>query len=71
MVEVIKNYAKIEQLMYVVSESQKFARPNDKLSALLDKYSEYLTEELSEKDLEYAVAAKMPEIPKYKTSKNV
>ena len=69
MVEAIKNYAKVEHLMYLVSENQKFARPKDKLSALLDKYSEYLTEELSEDDLEYATAAKMPEVPKYKSLK--
>lgn len=66
MVETIKNYAKVEHLMYVVSGNQKFARPKDKLTALIEKYSEYLTEELSEDELEYAVAAKMPDVPKYK-----
>lgn len=71
MVEAIKNYAKVEHLIYRVSEGQKFARPNDKLSALLDKYSKYLTEELSENDLEYVAAAKLPEIPKYKALKDV
>ena len=67
MVEVIKNYAKVEHLMYLVSENQKFAGHKDKLSVLLGKYSEYLTEELSEDDLEYVVAAKLPEVPKYKS----
>lgn len=66
MIEEIENYAKIEHIMCLVSENQKFARPKDKLSALLDKYSEYLTEELSEDDLEYVSAAKMPEVAKYK-----
>lgn len=71
MVKTVNNYANVEKLIYLVSESQKFVRPNDKLSALLGTYSEYLTEELSEDDLEYVTAAKMPKIPKYKILKNV
>lgn len=69
MVEIIKDYAKVEHLMRLVSDSQKFAKPKDKLTALVDKYSEYFSEELLEDELEYAVAAKMPEIPKYKKLK--
>lgn len=71
MIEAIKNHAKVEHLIYLVSENQKFARTNDKLTALIDKYSEYLTDELSEDELSYATAAKMPEISKYKTLKDV
>ena len=71
MIEAIKNHAKVEHLIYLVSENQKFARTKDKLTALIDKYSEYLTDELSEDELSYATAAKMPEIPKYKTLKDV
>ena len=71
MIETMKNYSKVEKLMYIISGNQKFARQKDKLTALIDKYSEYLSEELSEGELEYATAAKMPEIPKYKLMKNL
>lgn len=69
MVEIIKDYARVEQLMSFVSDSQKFARPKDKLTALVDKYSQYISEELHEDELEYVVAAKMPDVPKYKKLK--
>ena len=69
MVEVKKSYAKVEHLIYVVSENQKFAKTKDRLTALIEKYSDYLTEELLEVDLEYAAAAKMPNVPKYKKIK--
>ncbi len=69
MVEGKKSYAKVEQLLYVISENQKLVKTNDRLTTLIEKYSDYLTEELSEVELEYAAAAKMPEIPKYKKLK--
>ena len=71
MIETMKNYSKVEKLMYIISENQKFAGQKDKLTVLIDKYSEYLSEELSERELEYVAAAKMPEIPKYKLMKNL
>jgi len=71
MVETVKSYTKIEKLIYTVAESQKFMQTKDKLTILLDKYSDYLSDELSEDELSYAVAAKMPEIPKYKSLEDV
>lgn len=71
MVDTMKSYANVEKLIYTVSKSQKFIQQKDKLTLLLDKYSEYLSEELSEEELCYAAAAKMPEIPKYKISKDL
>lgn len=71
MVDTMKNYANVEKLIYTVSKSQKFIQQKDKLTLLLDKYSKYLSEELSEEELCYVAAAKMPEIPKYKISKDL
>lgn len=66
MIETIKDYTNVEKLIYTVSKSQKFIKSKDKLTMLLEKYSDYLSDELSEDELSYVTAAKMPETPKYK-----
>ena len=71
MVKTSDNYANVEKLLCLVAENQKFAKPKDKLTTLIEKFSCYMSEELAEEDLEFATAAKMPEIPKYKTLKDV
>ena len=71
MVKTLDNYANVEKLLCLVAENQKFAKPKDKLTTLIEKFSCYMSEELTESDLEFATAAKMPEIPKYKTLKDV
>lgn len=71
MVDTMKDCTNVEKLIYTVSKSQKFIQQKDKLTLLLDKYSNYLSEELSEEELCYATAAKMPEMPKYKISKDL
>ena len=71
MVKTVNNYANVEKLIYLVAENQKFAKPKDKLTALIDKFSDYMSEELDEDDLAFAAAAKMPDVPKYKTIKDV
>lgn len=71
MVKTVNNYANVEKLIYLVAENQKFAEPKDKLTSLIEKFSDYMSEELTEDDLAFAAAAKMPEIPKYKTLKDV
>lgn len=71
MVKTVNNYANVEKLIYLVAENQKFAKPKDKLTALIEKFSDYMSEELDEDDLAFAAAAKMPDVPKYKTIKDV
>lgn len=71
MVKTVNNYANVEKLIYLVAENQKFAKPKDKLTALIEKFSDYMSEELDEDDLTFAAAAKMPDVPKYKTIKDV
>ncbi|MCI5605253.1 MAG: hypothetical protein MR413_06350 [Clostridia bacterium] len=71
MVKTVNNYANVEKLIYLVAENQKFAKPKDKLTALIEKFSDYMSEELDEDDLVFAAAAKMPDVPKYKTIKDM
>ena len=71
MLKILDDNAKVEKLLCAVAENQKFARPRDRLTMLINKCSDYMSEELSEDDLEFAVAAKMPEVPKYKRLKDV
>lgn len=71
MFKVTNDYTNVEKLICLVAENQKFARPKDKLTTLIDKFSGYMSEELTEEELEFVAAAKMPEIPKYKTLKDV
>ena len=71
MVKTLDNYANVEKLLCLVAENQKFAKSKDKLTTLIEKFSGYMSEELLEEDLEFVAAAKMPEIPKYKTLKDV
>ena len=71
MVKTLENYTNVEKLLYLVADNQKFAKRKDKLTTLIEKFSCYMSEELAEEDLEFATAAKMPEIPKYKTLKDV
>lgn len=67
----VKDYRNVERVICNVAESQQFIRQKDKLTLLLDKHSKYLSDEIFEEDLCYVTAAKMPEIPKYKNSKNL
>lgn len=69
MIETIGNYENAEKLMCLISDSQKFAKPNDKLTMLIEKYSGFINSELREDELECVTAAKMPDIPKYKKLK--
>ena len=71
MVKIINNYENIEQLIYLVAENQKFAKPKDNLTALIEKFSDCISEELNEDDLAFVAAARMPDVPKYKTLKDV
>lgn len=71
MVKTINDYVNVEKLICLIAENQKFAKPKDKLTALIEKFSGYMSEELDEDELAFATAAKMPEIPKYKTLKDV
>lgn len=71
MVKTVNNYANVEKLIYLVAENQKFAKPKDKLTALIEKFSDYMSEELDEDDLVFAAAEKMPDVPKYKTIKDM
>lgn len=71
MVKTLDNYANVEKLLCLVAENQKFAKSKDKLTTLIEKFSGYMSEELLEEDLEFVAAAKMPEIPKYKTLNDV
>lgn len=71
MVKTVNNYANVEKLIYLVAENQKFAKPKDKLTALIEKFSDYMSEELDEDNLVFAAAAKMPDVPKYKTIKDM
>lgn len=71
MVKTVNNYANVEKLIYLVAENQKFAKPKDKLTALIEKFSDYMSEDLDEDDLVFAAAAKMPDVPKYKTIKDM
>ena len=71
MLKNIENYENVEKLICMVAENQKFAKSKDKLTSLLEKFSGHLSEELSEEELEFVTAAKMPEIPKYKKLKDV
>ena len=60
------NYANVEKLICLVADNQNFAKPKDKLTEIIEKFSEYTSEELSEDDLLFVAAAKKPDIPKYK-----
>ena len=60
----------VEKLICLVAGVQKFSRPNDKLTSLVDRYSDYMSEELSEDELMLATAATMPAVPKYKLMQN-
>ena len=71
MVKTLENYTNVEKLLYLVADNQKFAKPKDKLTALIEKFSDYMSEELDENDLAFAVAAKMPDVPKYKSTEDV
>lgn len=71
MVKTLDDYSNVEKLLCLVAENQKFAKPKDKLTTLIEKFSCYMSEELSEEDMEFVAAAKMPEIPKYKFLKDV
>lgn len=71
MVKTLNNYANVEKLLCLVAENQKFAKTKDKLTALVEKFSDHMSEELDEDDLAFAAAAKMPDVPKYKTIKDV
>ena len=55
----------------MLANHHEFAKPKDKLTMLIDKFSDYLSDELSEEELEFAVAAKMPDVPKYEIMKNL
>lgn len=69
MIKSINSYGNVEKLIRVVAEGQKLAKQKDKLTAIVDKCSSYMSEELSEEDLFYVAAAKKPDIPKYKQIK--
>ena len=66
MIKPFQNYANVEKLINLVADSQSLAKSDDKLTALLEKYSSYMSEELNEDELDIVTAAKMPAIPKYK-----
>lgn len=56
-----------EKLLNIIADNQKFSSKRDKLTALIEKYSDGSSQELSEEELCFAAAAKMPTVPKYKT----
>lgn len=65
-----ETFTNVEKLIMLIAEAQKFSRPKDKLAALIDRYSDHMSEELSEDELMLAAAAKMPDVPKYKLLQN-
>ena len=66
MIKAFENYADVEKLLTLAAKTQKFIPPQDGLTEVIEKYSEYMSEELTEEELEFAAAARMPEVPKYK-----
>lgn len=67
----MEDNSQIEKIIIVLANHHEFAKPKDKLTMLIDKFSDYLSDELSEEELEFAVAAKMPDVPKYEIMKNL
>ena len=57
---------KLDNIIKLAVDSQEFASGNDKLTNIVEKYSSYLDDELSESDLMWATAAQKPAVPKYK-----
>ena len=66
MIKLFGNHANVEKMIKLVADNQSFTKSNDKLTTLLDKYSNQMSEELDEDELDIVAAAKMPAIPKYK-----
>ena len=71
MVKSIDNYASVEKLICLAADYQKFSKPKDKLTTLIDKFSDYMSEEITEEELKCVAAAKMPDVPKYKLLKDM
>ena len=68
----VNDYSEIEKIITFIAEQQSSIKPEDKLTEMLnDKFSDYFGEELSEEELEFATAAKMPDIPKYKITEKM
>lgn len=69
MLKIVDDFGNVEKMLYMVAENQKFAKQKDNLTSLVEKFSVYTSEELSEEELDFVAAAKMPETPKYKNMK--
>lgn len=70
MINISENYTNVKKLIRLLAENQKFAKPKDNLTKLIQQHSSYLSEELSDDELYLATAAKMPAVPKYKLIKD-
>jgi len=66
MVKIFENNTNIEKIISMVADNQKFAKKRDRLTDIVEKFSGQVSDELTEDDLEFVAAAKMPAVPKYK-----